>query len=80
MTTRGNRQGRSHWLMKVPHLRYLQAWASSWFLGIFLVFLAPSIGKYRRLGYQYLSYLAQLGLKYFSSLVLSFSIVNRVLQ
>ena len=40
----------------------------SWFLGIFLVFLAPSIGKSRRLGCQYLGYLGLLGPSYLSSL------------
>jgi hypothetical protein len=38
------------------------------FLGIFLVFLAPSIGKSRRLGCQYLGYLGLLGRSYLSSL------------
>jgi len=42
----------------------------SWFLGLILVFLAPSIGKSRRLGCQYLGHL---GLKYLSSLQFSFS-------
>jgi len=59
--------------MNVPHLRYLQVLASSQLLSFILIFLAPRIGKSRQLGCQCLGHL---GLKYLSSLVLSFSIVK----
>jgi hypothetical protein len=57
--------------MNGPHLLVSPGVGEFWylgFLGFILVFFAPSVGKSRQLGGQYLNHLGHLGLNYLSSL------------